>query len=227
MTSTTPPPTASPAPFRPVRHEVPYFAQWETPELVAEIVTDRLDAADDPNWRASGADSPEEYRFWSWRVCGMACLRMALTHWGIDAPPNVTLGKEYLEAGAYVPKDGGLHGLIYEPFARHTRARFGLHAESRPHLPLSEVAQQLRAGRLVMLSVHPGVRSADAEPPQRGGHLVLAVGADEESVTIHNPSGWHGTSQEFAAVPWPVMRRYYAERGVLLGPGDRSSPAST
>ncbi|WP_331728059.1 C39 family peptidase [Streptomyces sp. NBC_00158] len=205
------------APLRPVRHEVPYFAQWESPELVSEFVTGRLDAVDDPRWRASGADSPEEYAFWSWRVCGMACLRMALAHWGLEAPPSVTLGKEYLEAGAYVPKDGGLHGLIYEPFARHTRDRFGLRAESRPELPLEEIAGQLHAGRLVMLSVHPGVRSGDTEPPHRGGHLVLAVGADRDAVTIHNPSGWHGTSQEFAVVPWPVMHRYYAGRGVLLG----------
>ncbi|MFF4369549.1 hypothetical protein [Streptomyces sp. NPDC001594] len=69
---------------------------------------------------------------------------------------------------------------------------------------------QLHAGRLAMLSVHPGVRSGDTEPPHRGGHLVLAV-------TIHNPSGWHGASQELVDVPRPVLRRYSAGRGVLLG----------
>ncbi|MDH6111846.1 hypothetical protein P3T36_002160 [Kitasatospora sp. MAP12-15] len=208
-----------------VRHDVPYYAQWESPELVSSIVTGAMDAAHDPNWSASGATSAEDYRFWSWRACGMACLRMALDHWGITPPPTVTLGQEYLDAGAYVRREGGLHGLIYEPFARHTRERFGLYAESRPWLPLHEIGWQVRSGRLVMLSVHPGIRSAEIEPPTRGGHLVLAVGADADSLTIHNPSGWYGVSQEFVEVPWPTVRRYYAGRGVLLGKRSTTDPA--
>ncbi|PBC70143.1 hypothetical protein BX265_7535 [Streptomyces sp. TLI_235] len=203
----------------PVRHRVPYHAQWESPELVEAITTGRTDAADDPHWARSGADSAEDYRFWSWRLCGMACLRMALEHWRAERPALVDLGREYLEAGAYVRREGGLHGLIYEPFARHTRRRFGLAAEARPWLPLRETGWQLAAGNLVMLSVHPWIRRGDTEPPTRGGHLVLAVGAGPEAVTIHNPSGWHGQSQEFVDVPWAVAQRYYAGRGVVLGPG--------
>lgn len=219
-------PSADTEQIDPVRHSVPYHAQWESPELVSAIVLGDLDAADDPNWARSGASSPEDYRFWSWRACGMACLRMALEYWQGITPPIVALGHEYLEAGAYVRREGGLHGLVYEPFARHTRERFGLHAESRPSLELLEVAGHLGPGGLAMLSVHPGIRRGEVEPPVRGGHLVLAVGADPEALTIHNPSGWYGESQQFARVPWAVVRRYYAGRGVLLAASSPPLPVS-
>lgn len=57
---------------------VPYYAQWESAALVPDIIGGTLSAADDPLWQRSGAASREEYAFWSWRLCGMACLRMAL-----------------------------------------------------------------------------------------------------------------------------------------------------
>lgn len=130
-------------------HPVPYYAQWESPDLVPDIIAGTLSAADDPLWQKSGAASPEEYAFWSWRLCGMACLRMALDHWRGSAPPAVTLPR----------------------------------------------------------------------PPHRGGHLVLAVGATADHLLVHNPSGFPDGSQRFAEVPWGDLGRFYAGRGVLLGPG--------
>ncbi|NUK27782.1 hypothetical protein HRW08_35180, partial [Streptomyces lunaelactis] len=63
-------------------HRVPYYSQWESADLVPEFITGARSAADDPLWQKSGADSREEYAFWAPRMCGMACLRMALDHWG-------------------------------------------------------------------------------------------------------------------------------------------------
>jgi hypothetical protein len=51
-----------------------------------------------------------------------------------------------------------------------------------------------------LLSVHKTVRTPEVDPPSTGGHLVLAVGASEESVMPHNPSGLPAESQEFASV---------------------------
>ncbi len=201
-----------------ILHQVPYHSQWESPALVREIIGGRLSAADDPRWGESGAATPEEYEYWSWRLCGVACLRMALDFWWGFAPPPVTLAGECLNAGAYVRKGEHLEGLIHAPFAAYTSERWGLAARSRPQLPAEEVPEHLAAGGLVMLSVHPAVRTLGPEPPRRGGHLVLAVGATAGHLVIHNPSGFAGESQEFARVPWADLPRFYSGRGIVLGP---------
>ncbi|MET9616329.1 C39 family peptidase [Kitasatospora indigofera] len=199
-------------------HQVPYYSQWESPELVREIIAGKLSAADDPLWGQSGAATQEEYEFWSWRLCGMACLRMALDHWWGVAPPAVTLAGECLAAGAYVRRGERLDGLIHAPFAAYVGERWGLAAESRPDLAAEDIPRLLAAGRLVMTSVHPAVRTLGPEPARRGGHLVLAVGATERELVIHNPSGFAGESQAFARVPWTDLPRFYAGRGIVLGP---------
>lgn len=205
-----------------VVHDVPYYAQWESAELVREIVGGALDAADDPRWGQSGAATPEEYGWWSWRLCGVACLRMALDFWWGLAPPALVLARECEAAGAYVREGDGLRGLIHVPFATHVRERWGLAAEARELAP-GEIAAEVAAGRLPMLSVHPSIREPEGpEPVRRGGHLVLAVGATSTALVIHNPSGFPGGSQSFAHVPWRDFGRFFAGRGIVLGPPGES-----
>ncbi|MFD7451385.1 C39 family peptidase [Kitasatospora sp. NPDC059827] len=205
---------------RPARvvHEVPYRAQWESAELVRDIVDGRLDAARDPRWGQSGAATPEEYAWWSWRLCGVACLRMALEHWWGVTPAAMVLARECLAAGAYVRDGDSLRGLVHVPFADYARRRWGLAARATESTP-AQVADELAAGRLVMLSVHPSIREPHGpEPVRRGGHLVLAVGATGTALLIHNPSGFPGESQAFARVPWRSFGPFYAGRGIVLGP---------
>ncbi|MGD3106094.1 C39 family peptidase [Streptomyces sp. YGL11-2] len=199
-------------------HPVPYHSQWASPELVPAILGGAMSAEEDPRWSAYGARSPEEYAWWSWRLCGVACLRMALAYWRDAAPTAMELAAECLEAGAYVRHDEGLHGLIYAPFAAYVERRWGLTAQSRPALPRNEIPELVAAGRLPLLSVHPSIRDADPRPPHRGGHLVLAVGSTDDHLVVHNPSGLPAHSQEFARVPWETFDRVYAGRGVVLGP---------
>ncbi|MFE2408916.1 C39 family peptidase [Kitasatospora sp. NPDC059408] len=205
-----------------VVHDVPYYAQWESAELVREIVGGALDAADDPRWGQSGAATPEEYGWWSWRLCGVACLRMALDFWWGLAPPALVLARECEAAGAYVREGDGLRGLIHVPFATHVRERWGLAAEARELAP-GEIAAEVAGGRLPMLSVHPSIREPEGpDPVRRGGHLVLAVGATSTALVIHNPSGFPGGSQSFAHVPWRDFGRFFAGRGIVLGPPGES-----
>ncbi|MFF3687386.1 C39 family peptidase [Streptomyces sp. NPDC002187] len=202
-----------------VIHTVPYYAQWASPDLVPAIIGGTMRAADDPLWAEYGAKSPQEYEWWSWRLCGMACLRMALGFWRHPVPAPMALAAECIEAGAYVKRADGLDGLIYGPFASYAERRWGLHARSRPRLPGGEIPELVASGRLLLLSVHPSIRELAPSPPHRGGHLVLAVGTTEDHVVIHNPSGFPGHSQQFARIPWKVLDRYYAGRGVELGLG--------
>jgi hypothetical protein len=202
-----------------VIHQVPYYSQWESPELVPDILDGTVQAVDDPRWEESGAPTPEEYEYWSWRLCGMACLRMALDYWWGVAPAPVRLAEECLAAGAYVRHpDGRLDGLVHAPFAAYVRERWGLYAEARSPLPPEDLPDLLAAGQLAILSVHPSIRTLEPQPPRQGGHLVLAVGATEDAVLIHNPSGFPGESQQQAPVPWADLPRFYAGRGIVLGP---------
>ncbi|MFI6687260.1 C39 family peptidase [Streptomyces sp. NPDC050485] len=199
-------------------HPVPYHSQWASPELVPAIVTGTLSAAEDPRWPEYGAASATEYAWWARQLCGVACLRMALEHWRGSAPTAMALAADCVEAGAYVRRGDRLDGLIYAPFASYVRTRWGLEAQSRPDLPIAAIPELIGSGRLLMLSVDPGVRELGPDPRRRGGHLVLAVGTTEEAVVLHNPSGFPGGSQEFARVPWHELGRFYAGRGVVLGP---------
>ncbi|MEX0171433.1 C39 family peptidase [Streptomyces sp. LMG1-1-1.1] len=200
-----------------VRHDVPYYAQWESADLVPDLLSGRTKAEDDPLWRSSGADTAEEYAFWSWRICGMACLRMALDYWDLNPPNLLTLARESLDAGAYVRREDGVDGLIYAPFAEYAAQRWGIEAEVHGTLAMEEIPGHLEDGKLVMLSVHPSIREPDGTPPGRGGHLVLAVGCSPGHLQIHNPSGLPGVSQRFAEVPWEALPRFFARRGVTLG----------
>ena len=201
-----------------VLHQVPYYSQWASPELVPAIVGGTMRAADDPRWAEYGASTPEEYEWWAVQLCGVACLRMALGAWDLDVPDPMRLAADCVEVGAYVHReDGGLDGLIYAPFAAYVRARWGLVADVRPDLPMDQITKHVAAGDLVMLSVYRTIRALDPAPPRRGGHLVLAVGADEEHVVIHDPSGLPGRSQEYARVRWSDLERFYAGRGIVLG----------
>ncbi|GGR52263.1 C39 family peptidase [Streptomyces griseomycini] len=200
-----------------ILHPVPYYSQWESASLVPEFITGTRDAADDPLWQKSGADSPQEYAFWAPRMCGVACLRMALDFWGHSVPPSVPLARELCEAGAYVRDGNQVKGLIYQPFAEHVRARWGLEAEAVPELSAAHLPGIITGGRLALLSVHKTIRTTEEKPPSKGGHLVLAVGVSEENVMLHNPSGLPGVSQEAAPVSWARLESFYAGRGVILG----------
>lgn len=205
MTGTTPP------------LSVPYYSQWESAALVPEFVAGTKAAVDDPLWQKSGADTAEEYAFWAPRICGVACLRMALDHWGRPVPPSVVLARDLQAAGAYVRDGDDVKGLVYRPFAEYVTRRWGFHARVAPELPAADIRREVSAGRLVMVSVHKSVRTPEADPPSKGGHLVLVVGADAEGVKLNNPSGFPGRSQHEVPVSWTRLERFYAGRGVVLG----------
>ncbi|MFD8795342.1 C39 family peptidase [Streptomyces vinaceus] len=194
---------------------VPYHSQWESADLVPEFIAGRS-AVTDPLWRESGANTAEEYAFWAPRMCGVACLRMALAHWGLPVPPSLPLLRELCEAGAYVREGDSVHGLIHRPFAAYAGTRYGIRAEAVADLPPDRIRAALAVGGLAMLSVHKTIRTLDPAPEAKGGHLVLAVAADEEHVMINNPSGFPGHSQQHAPVPWSALPRFYAARGILL-----------
>ncbi|MGW7514212.1 C39 family peptidase [Streptomyces sp. NPDC054796] len=200
------------------QRRVPFYAQWESHHLVGAIIGGTASARDDTKWKQSGAQSIDEYEYWSWRCCGMACLNMALDYWLGFTRPTVVLAKECLAAGGYIMRDDQLIGLIYDPFCLYVKDRFGIVAETHAALSLRDIRDATVSGCLVMASVHPDIRRPTRAAPDRGGHLVLVVDTDEEALYINNPSGTDPSSQEYARVAAADFERFFAGRGVVLYP---------
>jgi hypothetical protein len=221
VTQSPPPPAA-----------VPYAAQWESPGLIRAILSGDLAARDDPRWACSGADDPEQYEFWSWRCCGMACLRSVLLARSGQAPGNVTLGLEVLATGGYrlrYDSDGsgrpeGLDGLIYAPFVTYLAERWQIQATVHTDLSTAGLVDRVARGQWVMASVHPSIRRPAGVPPSRGGHLVLVHGVARSpgrattDVVLHNPSGHTAAAQEDVRVATDDFDRFFAGRGVVIHP---------
>ena len=199
---------------------VPYYSQWESPDLVQRFLDGSLSAADDPNWATSGARTPAEYGFWARRVCGLACLRMVLASRGLPVPPVIRLVERALEWKAYVRDGDRVAGLIYKPFADWVGHDYGISAAVVPDLTLEQVCASASPAAPVIASVHPWVRWPDRTPPHTGGHLVLVTGAAKGVLRLHNSSGLPGASQRDALIRAADFARFFAGRGLIIA-GER------
>lgn len=188
------------------KSDVPYFSQWETPEMTSAVI-DQGSAAllNDPKWRNSGAETIEEYTRWAVNICGMACLKMILASRG-EMHPTVALAHACARFGGYVVNDGdaSIKGLIYAPFVNFVRSQFGLAAEVRTALSTTSIGEILSVHPFFIASVSSSIRWPECEPPSKGGHLVLVTAASQETIRFHNPSGHDHASQ--ADVVMPVSR---------------------
>ncbi|MBC3378533.1 hypothetical protein H8I69_05295 [Serratia fonticola] len=196
--------------------EVPYVCQWATPELAADLIAGRATLADDANWVQSGAVSQAEYVEWGNHVCGMACLKMVLTHRDGTAPPLLELARRSLPYGAYVRDGERIKGLIYTPFVAFVREQFALTAEVLVNIDEHQLSPLLEQHRYFIASVHPSIRQPSGQPPARGGHLVLVFAVDRHSVTFHNPSGDNLGSRQKVTMPLTDFGRFFAGRGIAI-----------
>lgn len=192
--------------------DVPYVSQFASPQHLPRFLDGTLPAEQDPAWASTGADDPQHYAFWAWRMCWMACLKMLLDARGTAAPPLVPLAEECARHGGYVVHPDRVDGLIYAPFAAWVAQRFALEATVRTDLDTDAVAEAVAAGRPVIASVHPWIRTPQGPAPeQRGGHLVLVIGADEHDLVLHNPSG-----APHSRVARAAFGTFFAGRGLIV-----------
>ncbi|CAI0860814.1 hypothetical protein [Serratia entomophila] len=195
---------------------VPYVCQWATPELAADLIAGRATLAQDANWARSGARDRAEYVEWANHVCGMACLKMVLSHRDGEAPPLLELARRSLPYGAYVREGGRIKGLIYAPFVDYVREQFALQAEVKVGVPAEELPQLLNHYGYFIASVHPSIRRPESAPPQRGGHLVLVTAAERGCVTFHNPSGDSPATRQQVTLSLGQFGRFFAGRGIAI-----------
>jgi hypothetical protein len=201
--------------------EVPYFSQWETPDMTLAVVAEGAHAAllKDPLWAVSGARDVGEYARWASNSCGMACLKMVLAARTGKVWPIVPLALECRDYGGYVEEaDGAIKGLIYAPFVPYLRERHGIEARVVAGISAGDIADILRQSQFFIASVHHSIRWPETEPPSKGGHLVLVTAASEDGVRFHNPSGHVAATRENVEMPLPVFARFFAGRGIAIEP---------
>lgn len=200
---------------------VPYYSQWESRTLAADIIEGRCALADDPKWATSGAVSLEEYAKWANHICGMACLKMILAARTGKAHETLKLARMALDYGAYRLKDGSIHGLIYAPFVEMVSKEFGIDAEVVTNVSTQNIPDILEEKALFIASVHPFIRWPKRPPPQKGGHLVLVTHSDARGLLFHNPSGHDETSQQDVLLDLNTFDHFFAGRGIKIHPAAR------
>lgn len=196
----------------------PYFAQWESPELVGAFITGAADPAEDPRWAEAGAATPAEYARWAEHLCGMACLRMALAARGVAVTPFALMRRALARGGYVETDDGGIRGLIYAPAVAMLAEEFATPAQVATEIDAREIAGLIAApGASFVASVHHGIRDPQREPPHRGGHLVLVHGvAADGALIFHNPSGDRPENQRGARLSVADFARFFAGRGIFI-----------
>jgi len=209
-----------------LHREMPYFSQWISGDLIGDIVSGRLAAEEDPLWELSGAESPGDYELWARNICGMACLKMILSYWGIDSPPLIPLAKECARSGGYKVKGDDIEGLFYVPFVSFIRDRFDLEGASLSPLSREDIVRGTLEGHLFIVSVHYSIREGKPDyAGPRGGHLVVVSGVDVSRgcFAINNPSGTTEETQRNFKVDFALFERYFAGRGIRINRPLKSS----
>ena len=195
---------------------VPYFSQWESAALASRFISGDIQVGDDPLWTSSGATSQAEYAEWANHICGMACLKMILAARTGTVYPTMELTRMAVEFGAYVVREGVIHGMIYAPFVKMLKGRFGIDAEVLTGIDATGIASILKPGSLFIASVHPSIRRLEPAPPKKGGHLVLVTGTTPDKIVFQNPSGHSIETQRDAAAATALFGEFFAGRGVLI-----------
>lgn len=204
---------------------MPYAAQIACPELAEDIFSGRLPAEQDPHWAESGADSPEEYAYWTERACGVACVKMAVEAFGGPVRSLVDWARTGVALGGYLTdkrpdgssaERGWLHSTLAELITRE-----GFYAEPRP-ASLDELPSLLERGWLLIASVSYQIGTS-LPVTRRGGHLVVVCGAELSdgqlnTLIVNNPSGRTPELRINARIPVERFAAGYTGRVILATP---------
>lgn len=202
-----------------VENDVPYVNQFANPNYAEKILKEGVDKASDPNWKDTGATSPEECAKWVLTTCGMACTSMALQYFKKRTEGIITLARDAKTHGVYKEHNHELSSMHYKEFVDWVKS-YGTQAKVYTRLSIRGLQKLLSAGDIVIVSVNPNIREYETvSDKQRGGHLVLVTGYNKTKnyVTIHNPSGFASqNTQQNHIVTVPKFLKYYARRGITL-----------
>ncbi|WP_322882173.1 C39 family peptidase [Pandoraea sputorum] len=199
------------------RHKnVPYRSQWANPTLNEKIIKSNMDHCEDPDWINSGFTTPNDYRFWSNRACGIACLESILDFMKIPRPNRRELIEAATSRGAYIKNgDHSVKGLIYEPFCNWIRDSYEIKSFIYENKTFDYVGEFIKKSFMAISSVSAEIRSPNDPNNRKGGHLVLIHGIEGETLYLHNPSGIPPFQQD-AAIKMEIAEQFHAGRGIIV-----------
>ncbi len=207
-------------------YTIPYAAQLASPELAEAIFGGGMPAYDDPHWAESGAETPEEYAYWTDRACGVACVKMVVEAFGGSRRPLVAWARAGVALSGYLndkrpdgssAERGWLHSALAKLILNE-----GFFAEPRP-VELTDFPGLLNANYLLIASVSYQI-GTELPVTKRGGHLVVVSGVDLDdnghlaAVIVHNPSGRSEQLRACACIPVERFAAGYTGRVILAAP---------
>jgi hypothetical protein len=187
----------------------------ESPELVETTVKNMINREADPKWELSGASSAEEYEGWTLHICGIACLKMILKA-ELDLELKTLQLVHLAQSYNCLDKEKGIY---YHPFCEMVEKEFNLKASFDTALTLEQIQAELCNRHYVMASVHGSIREENLTvPASKGGHLVLITGFNRrnKALTIHDPSGYYGRTQENRVISEANFADFSANRGIII-----------
>ena len=209
-----------------VKNSVPYVCQFARPEHAELSLKGELLPINDPDWRNTGASSPERYAQWAFTMCGMACTAMTLAYFKNRTYLPAVLAEDALKHNVYHETVDEISSMRYAEYAQWIGV-YALSARVCTRLSIRGIRFALANGGLVIASVNPNIRGYDTVPAhQKGGHLVVVTGYDvgKDAVSLNNPSGFVSTNTQAGhTVSTDEFMRYFAGRGIVVMKNDGSS----
>ncbi|MBI5929545.1 MAG: hypothetical protein HY862_09565 [Chloroflexi bacterium] len=202
--------------------DVPYIPQFASPERINDYIHHGYDGMHDPNWAVFGSPDPQEYAFWSHRVCALAVIKMAIeAHQpNTPAPTLWQLTQAGLAEGGYVVCD--TQGRWVDEgwyFAAQVKlaAQYGLQLTGYSYASPLGICYHLWQGHLVAATVTPELGEHKPQTRRYGGHSVLLHGFRWEGghptdYLLHNPSGRYLELQANVWLPAQKFQQAYAYR---------------
>lgn len=205
-----------------VPFDVPYIPQFASPERINDYIHHGYDGTQDPNWTVFGSSDPQDYAFWSHRVCALAVIKMAIEayHPNNSSPTLWQLTQEGLAEGGYVVRDEQGHWIDegwYFTAQVKLAAKYGLHMKGYSYASPLGICYHVWQGHLVAATVTPELGEQKPQSRRYGGHSVLLHGfrwraGRPTHYLLHNPSGRYPELQATAWIPARKFQQAYAYR---------------
>ena len=150
-----------------------------------------------------GAKNAEEFTFWAWRDCGIACVKMILdSHHKAEGKTMMDLTNEGINLGGYILYEDDV--FVDKGWFHHSLVKlldqYGVSSEMKRWQSIESVAKDVLENKHVIVSVTvPGRRSIEEDGSfnlksggKTGGHLLLATGVKMtgqvvEGLYAHDP----------------------------------------